>query len=148
MAKARSLNDIIEKIGTTAEQRAKYCTDRGRDNTEPYCLSTSCTSCKGCKFFHTNMVGQGKIILEQYEKMEQENKEINEAFNEWKRAMWTVATALQALNIFTPVQQPEEHDKIITATTRRLVEDVIAEARKIVNAGGNAAFVCEDGRHE
>ena len=144
--KPRALIDIVNEIGTTPKQRERLCTNRGRDKYEPYCLATSCTDCKGCRFFQANLNGQAEVVFEYCEKLKAENKALSESFAAFRQAAEVVSMAVQTLHIFAAPTEKEKAGKEPRKDLIPIIEEIIAESNRIVNAGGNAKFVCEDGR--
>lgn len=142
-----NLMDVVETIGVTDEQKKKYCTCRDL-NGGTYCLATTSTTCRGCKLYQFNLVGQGEIVREQYEKVEAENKELNKAFDGMANAVSTLSAAVESLHYLAREIRNREKETRGNAKNKELCEQIIAEANKIVQAGGNARFISFPGENK
>ena len=130
--------DIVEQLGVTTPQKEKWCTNRGPDK-DHYCLCTTQTDCLNCNAFVTNLLGQANIVVEAYERMEEENEAMDTAFREMARTVTVIASAVESLySIAREMRDYYQDDEktVIPSGNKKLCREIIAEARKIVRAGG------------
>lgn len=139
-----NLMEIVERIGVTDEQKTKYCTARDLDG--GHCLATTNENCNKCKLYQFNLIGQGQIIAESYEKLEEENKTLNECFDSMSDAVGVVASAVESL--YTLARPTRDKADRGNAKNLELCKQIIAEARKIKKAGGNARFISFPGENK
>lgn len=64
------LKDILSEAYVDDSHKARYCEYKGHD--DRYCKITSHQSCKRCKFFSPNMLMRTRVVVEQYEDLEEE----------------------------------------------------------------------------
>lgn len=148
--KKQTLLDIVEKLGATTAQKETYCTNRDYSG-KKYCLCTTNEDCEGCAMFTTNLLGQANIVAEAYARMEEENAAMDEAFRSMADAVTVVSSAVESLHSMARElrdSQTNSDKTIIPSENRKLCKEIIAEARKIVRAGGNARFITFPGENK
>lgn len=134
----RKIEEIIDRIDVTTEQKERHCTNRNLDGGS-WCFATNQVSCDGCRMFTSNVFGLAEIVVEAYERMESENRDLNEAFDELASAIACIASSAETLvrmsRTLSDYGSSQKKEKQIPAENRILCRQIAAEARKIMNAG-------------
>lgn len=64
------LDYILKNAKVDYHDRPHYCEYKGHE--ERYCKITTHTTCKGCRFFSPNMLMRNRLVVEQYDALEDE----------------------------------------------------------------------------